>query len=66
MIIFLWILGSLLASGLLLWIVSLFVASYLIYTKTLRKKDADTWSRQMPVDLDPQQVPMYKAGLAWA
>ena len=57
---------SLLASGLILWIVSCFVASYLIYTKTLRKKDKDTWTRAMAPDIDPEQIPMYDAGRAWS
>lgn len=64
--IFLWIVGSLLVSGLLLWIVSFFVASYLVYVRTLRRKDSGTWSRDLPADMDPMQVPMYKAGLAWS
>ncbi|MBR5279396.1 MAG: hypothetical protein IKU26_00305 [Clostridia bacterium] len=62
--IFLWIVGFLLVSGLLLWIVSLFVASYCVYVSTLRK--GNTWTREMPEDIDPEQIPMYQAGQVWS
>ena len=64
--VFLWIVGSLLVSGLLLWIVSFFVASYLVYVRTLRKGNDQTWTREMPADIDPEQIPMYQAGQAWS
>ena len=63
---FLWIMGILLGSGVLMWIASYFVASYCIYNSTLRKKTPQTWSREMPRDIDPQQKPMYVAGVIWS
>ncbi len=64
--VFLWIVGGLVVSGVLMWIASYFVASYCIYNSTLRRKNAQTWSREMPSDIDPQQKPMYEAGLLWS
>ena len=64
--VFLWTVGILLGSGILLWIVSFFVASWCVYNATLRRRSKETWSREMPADIDPQQKPMYEAGLAWS
>lgn len=64
--VFLWIVGTLIGSGILLWIVSFFVASYMVYTRTLRRGSKDIWSREMPADIDPMQKPMYEAGIAWS
>ena len=63
---FLWIVGGILASLLIFSIVACVVASYLVYTLTLRKKDSDTWTREKPVDIDPMQIPMYDTGVEWA
>ena len=63
--VFLWTVGILLGSGLLLWIASFFVASYFVYTCTLRRRTKEQWSREMPDDIDPEQKPMYLAGLEW-
>ena len=64
--IFLWIVGALAVSGILLWLVSCFVASYMVYTKTLKKRSSDQWGRELPADIDPMQVPMYEQGAKWA
>ncbi len=63
--VFLWIAGGLVAGGVSVWIASYIVASYCVYTATLRRKNAQTWSREMPADIDPQQKLMYEAGLIW-
>ena len=44
----LWILGSLLLSGLLLWIISFFVASYFVYDRTLRRRSEEQWADTPP------------------
>lgn len=59
-----WIVGSLALSGLLLWVVSWFVASYLAYTTTLRRKPHG-WGREMPDNLAPDAVRMYEIGREW-
>lgn len=64
--IFLWVVGILVGSGILMWIASFFVASFCIYNSTLRKKSSSTWTREMPADIDPQQKPMYEAGMVWS
>lgn len=64
--IFLWIVGTLVASGLLMWMLSYFVASYCVYNCTLRKRNKDTWGREYPSDIDPLQLQMYEAGIAWS
>lgn len=64
--IFMYSLIFLVTSGLLLWIVSFFVASYIIYNKTLRRKDKNQWSRDIPSDISHDSVEMYKIGLDWS
>ncbi|MBQ7387618.1 MAG: alpha/beta fold hydrolase [Clostridia bacterium] len=64
--VFLWIVGVLVGSGILLWIVSYFVASYCVYNQTLRRRSKEQWSREMPSDLEPDSVRMYETGLEWA
>ena len=44
--IFLWVAGFVLGSGLVMWIVSYVVASYIVYNRTLRKKDKNKWGRE--------------------
>ena len=58
-----YVLIGFLASAILLWLVSCFVASYLVYTKTLKRQNKSQWGRDLPVDIDPAQRPMYDAGL---
>lgn len=64
--VFLWIFGVLIVPGILLWIASYFVASYCVYNSTLRRRKKEQWSREMPNDIPPQQMEMYKAGLKWS
>ena len=61
-----WVLGGLVASGLLLLVISWFVASYIVYTKTLGRGSKDRWSREMPEDLDATSLRMYNIGAEWA
>ena len=63
---FLWIAGILLGTGLLIWIASYIVASYFIYNTTLRKKNGQTWTRNVPENVDPEQKPMYEIGINWS
>ena len=63
--VFLWTVGILVGSGVSVWIVSYFVASYFIYDRTLRRQSKDTWSRNLPADVDPLQKQMYEVGFAW-
>ena len=63
---FLWTVGILLFLGLSVWIASYFVASYIIYNSTLRKKNAQSWTREIPADVDPEQIPMYQIGEEWS
>lgn len=61
-----WILGALLGSGILLWIVSYFVAARCVYKSTLRRNSKEQWSREVPSDLAPDSLEMYAIGQAWA
>ena len=63
--VFLWIVGGLAASGLFMWALTYVVASYFIYTKTLRRSSKEQWSRDIPSDLTEESSKMYQAGLAW-
>ena len=64
--VFLWVVGFLVGSGLLLWVISYFVASYCVYDRTLRRRSKDQWSREVPSSLEPDAVKMYEIGVAWA
>ena len=64
--VFLWITGILLGSGLILWIVSYFVASYYVYTLTLRRNSKEQWGRELPDDLPEQSKRMYELGAEWS
>ena len=61
-----WIVVGLLVTGFLFWIVVCFVASYYVYNKTLRRPGKESWSRNVPANVDPDQVPMYELGFVWA
>lgn len=63
--VFLWIVGILAATGLLLWIASYFVASYLVYVKTLKRRSKEQWSRDVPDSLPADSQQMYDVGLKW-
>ena len=62
---FLWSVGGILFSLIALWVVSYFVASHFVYKCTLRRVTKDTWSREMPKDLEPDAKLMYETGLRW-
>lgn len=61
-----WILGALLASGVIFWIVSYIVAARQVYKNTLRRNSKEQWSREIPSDLAPDSLEMYAKGQAWA
>ena len=63
---FIWTVVGLAISGLMMIPITYVVASYLVYTKTLRRNSEDQWSRNMPSTLDTQSVQMYETGLKWA
>jgi len=63
---FLWTAGAILASGLVMWLVSYLVASHLVYKNTLRRTSKEQWGRDLPSDLGENTVKMYEEGLAWA
>ena len=50
--------------GLLLLLSTFPVASYFIYTKTMRRKDDKHWGRE-PSCLEPEHLQMYSEGEAW-
>lgn len=62
---FIWSVVGLVGSGLLLWILSYFVASYYVYTKTLSRDSKDKWTRDVPSELAPDSVKMYEIGVQW-
>ena len=64
--IFLWTVGVLAVSGILMIPLTYIVASYCVYNSTLRRKSSDQWSREMPSDLEPEAVKMYEAGIKWS
>ena len=63
--VFLWIIGFLVVSGLLLWILTYIVASYCVYTQTLKRNSKEQWSRETPPNLEPDAAKMYEIGLQW-
>ena len=63
--VFLWVNGFILVSGFLLWVTSLFVASYCAYTQTLKRRSQEHWGRETPTNLTPQAREMYDIGLRW-
>lgn len=60
----LWAVAILLLSGLFVWILNVFVASYCVYTATLRRTKPEKWGRE-PTEFEGQQVLMYAEGLEW-
>lgn len=64
--VFLWIFFSLIGAGLIFWIVSYIVASYLVYKKTLSRVSKDVWSREIPSSLNEQSLEMYAIGRKWS
>ena len=64
--IFIGVVIFLLATGIIMMILTYTVASYLVYTKTLSRTSKDVWSRDLPSSLEPQSVEMYNIGLKWS
>lgn len=64
--VFLWAVGLLVVPGIILWILSYFVASYCTYKATLRRTSEDKWGRELPDDLGEQPRQMYEIGNEWA
>ncbi len=64
--VFLWIVGVLLAIGLAIYITSYFVASHLVYVRTLKRPSKEAWSRDVPSELEERAVKMYNEGVSWA
>ena len=62
---FLWTVGLLVAFGLIMWVVTYFVASYFAYTITLKRRSKEQWSRETPKDLCPESKKMYELGEEW-
>ena len=61
-----WVLVGVAALALLLWVVSWFVASYIVYKKTLGRGSKDRWSREIPDGISDDSLEMYQTGFAWA
>ena len=64
--VFLWVAGIIVGSGLVMWIVSYFVASYIVYNHTLRKRNKNMWGREDIEHIADYQQPMYRTGAEWA
>lgn len=64
--IFWWIAGILIIPGILMWVVSYFIAARCIFDSTLRRIDSDTWKRGVPKDASAQSLKMFNDGLEWA
>lgn len=62
--IFLWIIGLFLLSCVGFYIFMVFFASYLVYTKTLKRLDKSTWSRDSVIE-NEQQIEMDRLGHIW-
>ena len=62
----LWVLLALAVSGIFMMALTYGVASYLAYTRTLRRRSKEQWSREMPKDLSPEALQMYKTGARWS
>ncbi len=63
--VFLWIVGFLIVSGLFMWVLTYFVASYCAYTQTLKRRSKEQWSREEPSDLPLDSQKMYQIGREW-
>ena len=64
---FVWIILACLAvSGILMWPLTLFVASKCVYNSTLRRTDPDKWGRAPSAPDDPPSMEMDAMGMEWA
>lgn len=59
-----WVVGILVFSGILMWPLSIIVASFCIYDQTLRRKTKEQWSR-VPSEFDEDTTKMYNVGMQW-
>lgn len=63
---FVWvILGVLAGSGILMWPLTLFVASKCVYNATLRRTDPEKWGRAPSAPDDPESMEMDAIGQRW-
>ena len=63
---FIWSVVALAASGLIMGVITFFVASYCVYTRTLQRRSKDQWTRDVPSDLNPDSLEMYAIGARWS
>ena len=64
---FVWIILACLAgSGILMWPLTLFVASKCVYNSTLRRTDSEKWGRAPSAPDDPPSMEMDAMGMEWA
>ena len=63
---FWWILGGVVVGLILLHVLFCILAGYVIYDRTLKRKNKDMWSRTLPPKIDPDQKPMYAGGFEWS
>ena len=61
----LYVAAFLVASGLFMWVLTVFVASWCVYNATLRRRRPEQWGRE-PEELEGQQVFMFHEGLDWS
>ena len=64
--IFIWVVSILIASGIIMMILTYIIASYQVYIKTLSRVSKESWSRDIPSSLAPQSLEMYDIGLKWS
>ena len=64
---FVWIiLAALAVSGILMWPVTLIVASKCVYNSVLRRTEPEKWGRAPSAPEDPESMEMDALGMAWA
>lgn len=62
--IFLWVLGGVLLSGLIMWPVMYLITANIVYKKVMYRKDKTQWSREVSAN-DAEHVAMYGEGMEW-
>ena len=64
---FVWIILACLAgSGILMWPVTLIVASKCVYNSVLRRTEPEKWGRAPSAPEDPESMEMDALGMEWA